>query len=130
MVYDSDTIDDAWVETSEIELRDEIECAIEHVKSQMSDAVKSDISRCNADLYYGPLYFNAEGEECSCFDEGARQFDFCAARDRVSDWADSVEDLRVEVAFNTETGESLYERVDSACAIVREIVGKELAALL
>jgi hypothetical protein len=46
-------------------------------------------SQLNFDLHYGPLYLDSDGEQCSCFDEGARQFDFARASDTVREWFDS-----------------------------------------
>ena len=119
-----------WVEC-EPHIDEKIELAVYFIKSEMPADVKRDIALCNSDLYFGPLYFDAEGEECSCFDKGAEQFNFVAALKRVRAWADDIDDIKVETWFNTETGEGQYERVDDAArAIVREIVGKELASML
>lgn len=42
----------------------------------------------NYSLYHGPLYLDADGEDCCCFDDGARPFDFPRAVAILSDWAD------------------------------------------
>lgn len=65
------------------------------------------------------------------FDDGAKPFDFVAALERVRKWADDIDDIKIEVAFDDETGESAYERLDgSGRAILEEIVGNELARML
>ena len=129
MSYETDN-ESPWIETA-CDLQEELDCATSHIESEMSADIKRDINLCNSDLYNGPLYFDAEGEECSCFDEGAKQFDFCGALRRVRDWANDISDIQVEVAYNPDTGESAYERVDnSAREILRRILGKELASML
>ena len=126
----NDTENDGWCEV-EPDVKEEMESAVEHVRSQMSDDIKLDINRCNSDLYFGPLYLDANGDGASYFDEGATQFDFTAALKRVRAWAADIKDIRVEIAHNPDTGESLYDRLeDSAKEIVKEIIGNELYSML
>jgi hypothetical protein len=111
-----------------LEYRDAIAEQVAYLRSIMPEDVAIAMSRANFDLYAGPLYLNDEGEQCSCFDEGATPFDFSGACDKVRDWLDShCEDLQEESSFDDETGESTYERIDgSARDITRELVGREL----
>lgn len=105
-----------------------IEEMTEYHRNNMPSEIKTAISRLNADLYHGPLYFDAEGEPCSCFDDGATAFKFSENGTKVRNWIDeNVNDVQVEVGFNEETEESFYESVDgSARAIARSLLGKEL----
>jgi hypothetical protein len=111
-----------------LEYRDAIAEQAAYLRSIMPAEMKRLINHANFDLYNGPLYLDSEGDAASCFDEGASQFDFCGACDRVRDWLDSHgEDLQEETSFDDETGESTYERIDgSARDIARELVGREL----
>lgn len=113
------------------EVDEQIADAARHIKSNLPASVREDISRCRSDLYFGPLYFDALGEECSCFDEGAHALDFQSACRRIDAALDDVEDLTVEVAYDDETGESDYEPIeDSARSIRRLILGRELASTI
>lgn len=62
----------------------------------LSDEVIHMIELARHDLFYGPLYFDADNEECSCFDEGATAFNFSAACAKISDALDFVGDLWVD----------------------------------
>ncbi len=44
------------------------------------------IALLNSDLYFGPLYFNPEGESCCHMDEGAVPFNFSRTGDEVMDY--------------------------------------------
>jgi hypothetical protein len=57
------------------------------------DEITTLINQANADLYGGPLYLDADGEDCSCFDEGARQFNFSAACEEIETALGDVSDL-------------------------------------
>lgn len=59
-----------------LEIREEIDSAVAHFRSTLPASVKEAIARCNSHLYHGPLYFDADGNECACFDEGAKQFNW------------------------------------------------------
>ena len=54
------------------------------------------INQAKVDLYYGPSYLDKDGEDCSCFDEGATQFDFRAACDKISEALGNVSDLWID----------------------------------
>ena len=110
-----------------LELREEIADAAKHFESTLPESVKADIANANSDLYYGPIYHNADGERCTFCDVGAKAFDFSAACDRIRNALEDVSDLRIEVAYDDETEESIYESLqDSAEEIRKLIVGKEL----
>jgi hypothetical protein len=111
-----------------LEYRDAIADQAAYLRSIMPADIACAIDLANRDLYHGPLYFDSEGEQCSCFDKGATPFNFCGACDRIRDWLDShCDDLQEELSFDDETGESTYERIDgSARDITRELVGREL----
>lgn len=110
------------------DIREEIENTVEYLRESMPPEIKTAISRLNADLYNGPLYFDADGESCSCFDEGAKAFNFSEAGKIVRKWADdTINDIKIEVAYDEENDDSFYESVDgSAREIARAILGKEL----
>jgi hypothetical protein len=114
-----------------LELRDEIDHMTEHYREVMPAPIKELISQLNHDLWGGPTYYDDDGEECSCFDEGAEPFQFSYSLECVRDWLDNVEDIQVEVDDDEEAGTSYYQSVDgSAREIIRALVGKELAAML
>ena len=58
--------------------------------------IKQKINRLRADIYGGPLYFDADGEFCSCFDEGAKQMDFPGVAAEVMDALDDVSSIWIE----------------------------------
>lgn len=64
-----------------------VESAVsDYIKSlQIPDEIRRLISQAKWDLYHGPLYLDADGDECSPFDENARQFDFSGACDKIRD---------------------------------------------
>jgi len=57
-------------------------------KTDVSVDIRHKISLLNSDLYSGPLYFDKDGDECSCFDFDVepRQFDFVGAAREVMDY--------------------------------------------
>jgi hypothetical protein len=111
-----------------LEYRDAIAEQVAYLRSAMPADIAAAIRLANSDLYNGPVYLDSDGDAASCFDEGATQFDFCGACDRIREWLDShCDDLQEESSFDDETGESTYERIDgSARDITRELVGREL----
>ncbi|KGM36174.1 hypothetical protein [Inquilinus limosus] len=46
--------------------------------------IKDMISLARMDLTNGPVYLDAGGEPCSCFDPYVKRFDFSAATDQIS----------------------------------------------
>lgn len=62
----------------------------------LTPEIKTLINQANADLYHGPLYLDEDGEEASCFDEGATQFDFRAACAQISQALGNVSDLWID----------------------------------
>jgi hypothetical protein len=114
-----------------LEIREEIDSAVSHYRETLPSNVKQAIQLCTSHLYHGPLYFDSEGNECSCFDIGAKQFNWNPSLALISEWAESISDLSVETSFDFETEESEYESVDGTRAeILRAIVGKELTKYL
>lgn len=112
------------------------------------DAVQLDINRARTDLYFGPLYLTPDGDEASCFDEGAAPFNFSAACRRIGDALDSVaEDVWLDTFAgcwqtsepepyrDEDTGEVIdvdwsdWRHVE-AREIVAAIVGRELASYI
>jgi hypothetical protein len=116
------------------DIQDEIDSYETYLTNTMPDDIRELIAKANNDLYSGPSYYDADGNECSCFDEGAVPFDFRAACKRISAWASDVEDVRVSVFYENEDdeeGELIVdsEHVDgSARVILRNILGRELAS--
>lgn len=60
----------------------------EYWHERMPEEIKEVFDKAINDLYTGPSYFDADGNEVSCFDEGAIHFDFSAACTKLRDWAD------------------------------------------
>jgi hypothetical protein len=116
----------------DLEVRDEIDRMTEHYREVMPPGIKELIGKLNADLYGGPSYYDADGDECTCFDEGAERFPFVAALAELREWIDdTISDVQMEVDYDPDTGESTYERVDgSAREITRRLVGRELAIMV
>jgi hypothetical protein len=114
-----------------LELKEELASYVSHLRESLPLEIKNAIDRCNSSLYRGPLYFDKDGGECSCFDEGAKGHNFSADLDLVRSWADDVDDLKVETDFDHETEQSTFERVEgSGRQAVKSMVGRELAAML
>ncbi len=122
----------AMVECYVEDLREELAQHAAFCEEQIPQFVKRAIRLLNSDLYNGPLYFDREGEVCSCFEPGTRAFNFPAAAKMVMDYLeDSIEDLSVCVAFDDDTGEEIFERVeDSGRGTIKEILGVELYATI
>ena len=116
-----------------MEIRDEIDSAIESADDKLrADGLHNLRSLVIADLRDGPIYLDDDGESVSCFDDGARRFDFGAACQTLSDWADSnIADISMESAYDDETGESEYESIDGTREqIITAIFGADLASYL
>ena len=110
------------------EYKEAIEEAVAYHLSAMPKEVKEAISRANTDLYSGPSYYDKEGNEMSCFDEGAIPFDFSAACKIISEYTDTVESIKETIYGVDEDGEEFeYDEIaiDSS-DVVKAIVGKEL----
>ena len=89
--------------------------AIDYQKSILPVNVKRLIAQANFDLYYGP---SGNDDDYPGFSIAVRA---------ISDWAEDVPNVSIEVNFNEETGESSYEDVPgSARDIIFAIVGREL----
>jgi hypothetical protein len=116
----------------DLEVRDEIDRVTELYRETMPAQIKELIGKLNHDLYSGPSYYDSDGDECSCFDEGAEPFQFSTALAELREWLeDTIEDLQMESDYNPDTGESAYERVNgSAREITRKLLGKELEAMI
>lgn len=106
-----------------LEIRDTIDDAAEHIRDTMPAEVRRTLALVLADLHDGPVYLDSDGDRCCHADTGARQFDMAAACDALADWADdAVSDVSVEVAFDDDTGESVFERVDGSAEIIRRAI--------
>jgi len=112
-------------------INEEIELATDHWREQMPANIAALIDQANSDLYSGPLYLDADGEECSCFDEGAKAFDFKAAVKTIGEWCEQIDDLSVSCfQYDDETDEETEysENIeDSGRAIIRALLGCELS---
>lgn len=112
------------------DIREEIDSQVEHFQGNMPAEIKALIRLANADLYYGPIYINEDGEKCSCFDEGAKPFDFEDACAQISAWvAENISDISVANYLVDDDGAE-YEDVDtvdgSENLIGRKLLGAEL----
>ena len=84
-------------------------------------------------LLDGPLYLDEEGEQASPFDEGAKPFPWESALAKISDWAETVQDISISSLEIDEEGEEIEisETVpDSRQAILASLFGKHLAGYL
>ncbi len=107
--------------------------------------IQKQISLLTSDLYSGPLYFDRDGNECSCFDfeSGARQYDFCQAAKNVMNYlrkevSDTVYiDMNVEELLerepegweDEETGEWIepfWEEIYLVDDVYKSLLGGEL----
>lgn len=111
------------------EYQEEVEAQAKYHLETMPPEVKEAIQKANNDLYCGPSYYDAEGNECSCFDEGNIPFDFKAAVKLISDYVNDIDDLKEECCDVDEDGEEVNwsERLeDSAKDIKKALLGREL----
>lgn len=109
----------------------------------LSERIRTLITHCNSDLYFGPVYLDSDGDICAHGDEGATPFDFVAACSDISDalddisdayyqdWAGMIEESRplaIDPATDEEceADESEYAIVERS-DIIAAIVGRELA---
>jgi hypothetical protein len=60
----------------------------EYWAERMPEEIKVLANKANNDLYSGPSYYDEDGNEMSCFDEGAVPFDFRAACRAIKEWCD------------------------------------------
>lgn len=64
--------------------------------------IRKQISLLNSDLYFGPLYFDEEGEQCAHMDQGATQFNFSQAGREVMDYLREEVPSEVYIDVNSE----------------------------
>lgn len=64
--------------------------------------IRKQISLLNSDLYFGPLYFDTEGEQCCHMDPGAKQWNFCSAGREVMDYLRDQVPSEVFIDVNSE----------------------------
>lgn len=130
------------------EIRDEIKSTAEHFKREMPQEIKTLLTLAKSDLHNGPVYLDSDGDECSCFDDGAKRFEFAAACCAISGYLESISDL-YHVEFQTcdecngtgmdDDGNDCAECCAEGCKqyeeslsgtremIIRQIVGNDLA---
>lgn len=115
------------------EIREAIDDAITWHKENLPASIAELIGKARHDLYNGPSYYSADGDELSCFDKGAIPFNFSKAVAEIRNWSDKIDDVRISEIFVDDDGEEYEsdERIeDSAAAIVKAIVGKDLYSYL
>lgn len=111
-----------------MEIRDEIDSAIEFCDSAMPEPLRNLRRLALSDLRNGPVYLDECGDSVSCFDEGARRFNFSAACSDLAAWAEDIGDICVESSYCEETDESTYESIDgSRDEILKSLFGDLLA---
>jgi len=107
--------------------------------------IQRKIGLLNSDLYFGPLYFGSDGEECVCFDFEAEPtpFDFVVvAREVMEHLRDEVPsevyvDMNVEEVLSSEpegwededTGEWIepfWEEIYHVDDVYKSLLGREL----
>jgi hypothetical protein len=110
----------------DIDIKDEIEYAVDYYHAGMPDNIARAITLARCDLRDGPVYLDADGGVVSCFDEGARPLDFPVVCDDIRRWLECVHDLEVEECCE-ETEEPRYEPIEgSREAVVKALVGADL----
>lgn len=107
-------------------------------RETIPEELQEKISLLRSDLYSGPLYFNADGEECFYLDDGAKQLDFPKlareVMDELSELVPSVLyfDLWAEEYFSVDPDQVEYEGIEESIYslyysdLMREVLGKEL----
>lgn len=106
---------------------------VKHLRATMPQDIREHAYLATASLYRGPIYLDEDGEECSCFDEGARPHDFRRSCEIVKDWAHGeIEDLYEDELCEDEEGELIEYPVLIADSsdIIRALFGRELARYL
>lgn len=75
--------------------------------TELPTSIRKKISLLNSDLYFGPLYFDEDGEQCACFDFEAKPkpFNFSAAAREVMDYL--REEVPSEVYIDMDSEELL-----------------------
>jgi hypothetical protein len=112
------------------QIREEIDAAIAYQREVMPLHIADLISKAQSDLYSGPTYHDADGEECSWFDDGAIPFNFKQACDVIGKWLSDIDDICMIMLDVDDDGEEVEwsERIDgSGEAIVKALLGSELA---
>ncbi|AWY09439.1 hypothetical protein vB_RpoS-V16_03 [Ruegeria phage vB_RpoS-V16] len=109
----------------QMEIQESVNEAIEFYDSSMTAQLRR-LRRLRrlalSDLNNGPVYLDSDGYECSCFDTGAKRFNFVSACKTLSDFADEISDISIETEYCEETEESVYETIDGT----REQIVKSL----
>jgi hypothetical protein len=116
-----------------LEIREEIDSATEHYASILPREIANLAELAELSLIDGPLYLDEEGEQASPFDDGAKPFPWESALAKISDWAETVEDISISSFEIDEEGEEIEisETVpDSRQAILASLFGKHLAEYL
>ena len=113
----------------DIEIREEIDSAVEYAKEIMPQEIRDLIGLASYDLWHGPIWLDSNGEACSGYDDNAvKQFDFGAACAAIGDWLDShVSDIQIEVDWDSDTEESVYEYVTGSGDEIRTRICGKLA---
>jgi hypothetical protein len=107
------------------QIKEEIESAIEWQRENMPKEIRKLISRANNDLYSGPSYYDADGDECSMWDDGAKAFNFSEACDKIREYLNEIDDVTEWIYDEDEITDEL--KVDgTADQIRRALVGREL----
>lgn len=110
-----------------MDIQEELNSQVEFWDSAMPQNLREMRANAIRDLNYGPVYLDSEGEAVSCFDAGARRFDFAGACAALSEWSDQIEDIQMESHYCEETDESQYESIDgSRDQIMRALFGELL----
>ena len=100
------------------DIREEIDLAVDRREENMPKHVEQAKADALWSLRYGP-----SGGGCV--------YSFEAALEILRDWAETVEDVQIEVDYDEETEESVYESIDgSREEIIRRVLGRDLAAYI
>ena len=126
------------------EIREEVDSVAYHYRKEMPEEIKTLLTLAKYDLRNGPVYLDSDGDSVSCFDDGAKRFDFAAARQSISGYLENISDITV-TQFHTceecdgigceeccEEGCCEYEESISGTRemIIAAIVGNDLASYM
>lgn len=104
----------------------------EHVAGQMPVNIHNLIAQAKSDLWDGPLYLDADGEQCSSFDHGAHRFDFCQACGDIADFFDGIGCLYLDEDGCVHTSEPTVEdpEIDNEPPLCWEVSRRDIVQMV
>ena len=107
------------------DIREELELATDFARANMPARIRSLITLARMDLNNGPLWVDETGLAEGCMGEdGHTRFSFTDACSEIATWAEGIPDIQVNVDFDEETDDFIYETVpDTGSQITKSILG-------